>query len=227
MLSGCFNAYYSETYSARFLFSSTKFEDLSQISSQSSVDMQSSYLYSAQAAAFVLPLRGASMTLRAIAMTFVAFLLSCVAGAADKTVQRGDPEIIGTASRYLDAYQSLDLAMLETFYSDDADFNDPTSIEVRGIGGPFVWRGRANILEGMRSWLAGGVTSLKYEIDDVYEASGRVVFVGAINSFIAAPAGLVQFHYRIVTIVTIENGLVSEHRDYTDYAGATKVGVAQ
>lgn len=163
------------------------------------------------------------MTLRAIAMILAAFLLTSAPAAADKTVQRGDPATIAAAARYLDAYQSLDLEKLEALYSEDAAFNDPTSLNVKGIGGPFVWRGRTEILDGIRSWIAGGVTSLKYEIEDAYESSGRVVFSGAVDSFMAAPNGTARFRYRIVTIVTIENGLVSEHRDYTDYAGAVQI----
>lgn len=164
------------------------------------------------------------MRLHAIIMALAAFALAATSPAGAETKQRGDPAIIAAATRYLDAYQALDLPQLESLYSESAAFDDPTSLHVRGIGGPFVWRGRAKILDGVRSWIAGGVTALAYDIEDIYEASGRVIFIGAINSFAAAPDGMAQYRYRIVTIVTIENGLVTEHRDYTDYAGATKIG---
>jgi ketosteroid isomerase-like protein len=165
------------------------------------------------------------MMLRFMTIALAAFILIGAPPATAATGQRGDPAIIAAAIRYLDAYQALDLERLKALYSEDAAFNDPTSIHIRGIGGPFVWRGRTNILNGMRTWMAGGVTALQYDLEDVYEASGCVVFVGSINSFVSAPSGKTQYRYRIVTVVTIENGLVSEHRDYTDYAGAAEVAV--
>ncbi len=166
------------------------------------------------------------MRLNAVIMAFAAFSLAATSPSSAKGTQRGDSTIIEAATRYLDAYQSLDLDRLESLYVEGAAFDDPTSLHVQGIGGPFVWRGRTNILAGIRSWIVGGVTALEYEIEDTYEASGRVVFIGAINSFVAAPNGIARYRYRIVTIVTIENGLVSEHRDYTDYAGAVQVAIA-
>jgi ketosteroid isomerase-like protein len=134
---------------------------------------------------------------------------------------RGNAETITAATTYLEAYQALDLARLQALYTENATFDDPTSLRVRGIGGPFVWRGRNEILTGIRSWTKS-ISSLRYDIDDVYEASGRVVFIGAVNPAVATPNGPTQFRYRIVTIVTVEGGRISEHRDYTDYAGATQ-----
>lgn len=166
------------------------------------------------------------MTLRAIAMALAALILAGALPVAAATGQRGDPAIIAAATRYLDAYQALDFETLRGLYSEDAAFIDPTSLNIQGIGGPFVWRGRTNILDGMRVWTAGGVTALHYDIEDVYEASGCVVFVGSINSFVNAPGGPTQFRYRIATVITIDNGLVTEHRDYTDYAGASEVTVS-
>jgi ketosteroid isomerase-like protein len=165
------------------------------------------------------------MTLRIIAMALAAFTLTGAPPVAAATGQRGDPATIAAATRYLGAYQALDLETLKTLYSEEAAFNDPTSLHIQGIGGPFVWRGRTSILDGMRAWIVGGVTALQYDIEDVYEASGRVVFVGSINSFVNAPSGTTQYRYRIVTIVTVENGHVVEHRDYTDYAGVSEVRV--
>jgi ketosteroid isomerase-like protein len=134
---------------------------------------------------------------------------------------RGDAATIAVATAYLEAYQALDLARLQGLYAENATFDDPTSLRVRGIGGPFVWRGRAEILAGIRSWTKS-ISSLRYDIDDVYEASGRVVFIGAVNPAVATPNGPTQFRYRIVTIVTVEGGRISEHRDYTDYAGVAQ-----
>ena len=54
--------------------------------------------------------------------------------------------MISLAESYLAAYARLDLAALERLYAENAVFNDPTSADVPGIGGPFVWRGRREIL---------------------------------------------------------------------------------
>jgi ketosteroid isomerase-like protein len=150
-------------------------------------------------------------------------VLALAGPAAAGSAARGSAETIAAATAYLEAYQALDLARLQALYTENATFDDPTSLRVRGIGGPFVWRGRAEILAGIRSWTKS-VASLRYDIDDVYEASGRVVFIGAVNPSVATPNGPTQFRYRIVTIVTVEGGRISEHRDYTDYAGVTQGG---
>ncbi len=152
----------------------------------------------------------------------VIMALTSASPAVARPDSRGDKATIEAAIRYLDAYQKLDLVSLENSYAEDATFDDPTSLLVQGIGGPFVWRGREKILAGIRNW-AQSISSLRYDIDDVYEASGRVVFVGAVNPVVATAEGPAQYRYRIVTIITIENGRVSEHRDYTDYAGAVQV----
>lgn len=161
--------------------------------------------------------------IRAILIAFMA--LATATHAAARVDARGDQVTIEAANRYLDAYQKLDFVELERSYAEGAAFEDPTSLMIQGIGGPFVWRGREKILAGIRTW-AQSISSLRYDIDDVYEASGRVVFVGAVNPVVATGAGPVQYKYRIVTIITIEDGRVVEHRDYTDYAGAVEVKAA-
>ncbi len=129
----------------------------------------------------------------------------------------GDAQTIAKAQDYLSAYARLDLKTLEILYAEDAVFNDPTSTKVPGIGGPFVWHGRnenlANIGERAKS-----IKSLEYDVERVYEASGHVVFVGDVKPLTMTCDGPVLHAYPIVTIVTIEGGRVTEHRDYTNYA---------
>ena len=156
------------------------------------------------------------------ALLMCCFILTAPAPAIAQSAYRGDARTIASALAYLDAYQALDLERLEAFYAEDAAFHDPTSLRASVIGGPFVWRGRDEIMAGIRAWTES-VSSLNYDVEDVYEASGRVVILGAVNPVVATPSGSAQFHYRIVTIVTVEDGLVREHRDYTDYAGVKQV----
>ncbi len=147
------------------------------------------------------------------------FALAVAAPAAAQNSQRDHEATIAAAAAYLDAYQAFDLARLEALYAEEATFDDPTSLLLTGVNGaPFVFRGRDAILAGIRFWMQNSVTSLHYDVEGVYESSGRVVFIGA-----ATANGSSRWRFRIVTIVTIENGLVTEHRDYTDYWGATQV----
>jgi ketosteroid isomerase-like protein len=143
-----------------------------------------------------------------------AAVLSLAGGAA---LAQDTPEAVAEA--YLAAYQAQDFAALETLYAEDAVFIDPTSETVPGIGGPFDWTGREAILAGIRGW---GATRLEYEIDRSYSASGHVVFDGAVAAIYETQAGSVAYRYPIITIVTVEDGHVTEHRDYTDFSGMTQ-----
>lgn len=137
--------------------------------------------------------------------------------AADAPTMHGNATVIAQARDYLDAYARLDLAALERLYAEDAAFNDPTSQSVPNIGGPFIWRGRSEILAGIGRWKQS-MKSLNYNVERVYEASNHVVFVGEVLPLVAGNKGLIQYAYPVVTVVTIANGKVTEHRDYTNYA---------
>lgn len=142
--------------------------------------------------------------------------------AADAPITHGNAAVVAQANAYLDAYAKLDTNALAGLYSEDAVFNDPTSTLVQGIGGPFVWRGRAEIIAHIREW-AKTTKSLNYDVEHRYESSNHVVFVGTVKPLIMAPKGDVQYAYPIVTIITIKDGLVTEHRDYTNYAAGRVV----
>jgi ketosteroid isomerase-like protein len=160
------------------------------------------------------------------AVVFLLALASTGAAArAEAPSVHGNAATIAEARAYLDAYARLDLAALERLYAEDANFNDPTSETVPGIGGPFVWRGRAAILAGIGRWKQS-VKSLNYEVERIYEASGHVVFVGEVRPVVQGDKRLTQYAYPIVTIVTIANSKVAEHRDYTNYAASRVVPAA-
>ncbi len=150
-------------------------------------------------------------------MQALTLFLSVAVAQAEAPQPHGNAAVIAQAKAYLDAYARLDTAALERLYAEDAVFNDPTSANVPGIGGPFVWRGRTEILAHLREW-AKTTKSLNYEVARLYEASNHVVFVGAVKPLVMTAKGDVQYRYPIVTIITITNGRVSEHRDYTNYA---------
>jgi ketosteroid isomerase-like protein len=155
-------------------------------------------------------------------LAFLILSSLAIAHAADAPQRDGGAGVIAQAEAYLDAYARLDTTALERFYADDAVFNDPTSADVQGIGGPFAWRGRAEILAHIRDW-AKTTKSLNYDIERLYEASNHVVFVGAVKPVVKTGKGEVQYSYPIITIVTIASGRVTEHRDYTNYAAGRVV----
>lgn len=128
----------------------------------------------------------------------------------------GDAEPLPVAQTYLAAYQAQDFAALESIYAENAVFIDPTSFDVGAITPPIDWHGRDAILDGLRSW---NVERLEYDIDREYEASGRTVFDGAVTAVYALESGERHYRFPIVTIITVEDGEVVEHRDYTNYAG--------
>lgn len=151
-----------------------------------------------------------------------AMLLALATATAAAPPTHGDPPTIAKAQDYLAAYSRMDLKALAEFYADDAAFNDPTSTKVPGIGGPFVWRGRNEILAHIAEWKKS-IRSLDYDVERIYEASGHVVFVGNVKPLTATPDGLVQYAYPIVTVVTVADGRIVEHRDYTNYAASRVV----
>jgi ketosteroid isomerase-like protein len=149
--------------------------------------------------------------------TLLLALASATPAVADPA--HGNQATIAKAQEYLAAYSRMDLKALEALYAEEAVFNDPTSTDVPGIGGPFAWHGRQEVLAHIGEWRKS-IQSLNYDVERTYEASGHVVFVGEVRPLVATPEGLVQYAYPIVTVVSLANGRVIEHRDYTDYAAA-------
>lgn len=124
------------------------------------------------------------------------------------------------AETYMQAYQAQDFEVLETLYSDDALFVDPTSYDVAPITSPIRWEGPDAIIAGLQGW---GVARMTYSLDRSFEASGQVIYDGVSDVVYATANGPVTYRFPIITIITVEDGQVSEHRDYTDYAGMQRL----
>jgi len=132
-------------------------------------------------------------------------------------------EEVTVANTYLAAYEAQDFATLSTLYAPDAVFIDPTSFAVDQTP-PIEWQTPETIISGIRGW---NVASMTYELDRRFAASDRNVFEGAVTVRYALDTGERAWRYPIVTIITVEGGQVTEHRDYTDYAGMTEVTPAR
>ena len=123
------------------------------------------------------------------------------------------------AEAYIAAYESQDYDAMRTLYADDAVFVDPTSFHLPSMP-PIDWQGSETIIAGITSW---GIARLEYHLDNSFTASGAVIFDGTADVVYSIPAGDRVFNYPIVTIITVSDGHVVEHRDYTDYAGSREI----
>ena len=139
---------------------------------------------------------------------------SLLASASLIVTQGAETSSLDVAQTYIAAYSSQDFETMEELMADDAVFIDPTSFDLVYVGNPIHWTGFEEIRAGISSWnIARGV----YHIDRVYEAAGRVVFDATMDVFYATSEGERGYRYPIVTIITVEDGLVTEHRDYTGF----------
>lgn len=149
----------------------------------------------------------------------LAFLLIAAPATADESdVSAQGSAAMRIAMDYIDAYGAFDLERVETFYAEDAVFTDPTSFEFTDFGAPYHWEGREAIIRELHELKTeSGVVAVTYKSSQVYEASGRVVFVADLQPVYNTKEGVVRTQVPIVTIVTVRNGKVIEHRDYADY----------
>lgn len=136
-------------------------------------------------------------------------LISVSAAAAD------DRQI---ADAWLSAYQSQDFAAMGTLLNDDSHFIDPTSFGREGFEAPIDWAGAEAIRAGIRSW---GITHAQYHFEDIFESPGRVIYRGSIDVTYGTAEARYSFNFPIITIITVAGDHIAEHRDYTDYDGAT------
>lgn len=132
------------------------------------------------------------------------------------------------AQEYIEAYGAFDLDRVQELYAEDAVFTDPTSFSFVDFGAPYHWEGRSTIMAELRKLASEqGVQAVRYFPSQVFEASGRVVFVADLRPVYKVPEGLIRTEIPIVTIVTVEDGRVVEHRDYADYARLRTVGAEE
>ncbi len=137
--------------------------------------------------------------------------MASIAGAQDAAPARH------TADAWLAAYQAQDFEAAREFLTDESVFIDPTSFGRENFGEPINWTGPDAIINGISSW---GLVNGEYRFDRVYESPGRVIYDG--NVLVTYGNGA-QYDYPIITIVTVSDGRLVEHRDYTDFDGAVRV----
>ncbi|WP_421784692.1 nuclear transport factor 2 family protein [Hyphobacterium sp.] len=122
------------------------------------------------------------------------------------------------ADAWLEAYQAQDFEAMGALLNESSRFIDPTSFGREGFDGPIDWMGPDAILSGIRAW---GVTHAQYHFDDVFTSPGRVIYRGSIDVTYGTEDTRYSYNFPITTIITVESDHIAEHRDYTDYDGAT------
>lgn len=131
------------------------------------------------------------------------------------------PSIVEAAQKYLAAYSAFDMEKMAPLISDDMVFTDPTKpLETNG-GEPFIHSGKDAVLGAL-----GGYAklykefSLDYDIRRYFESNGAVIFEGDITyNILTDDQQTLTGTAPIVTIITVKDGKIVEHRDYYDYAG--------
>lgn len=151
-------------------------------------------------------------------MRWILLSLAALAVATSPSLAQHTPRDIADA--YMDAYERQDFEAMRAHYAEDAVFLDPTSFDRPEVGQRIEWQGADAITRGVGAW---GVAAADYTVDRSYASSGRVVYIGTVRVTYALETGPVSFDYPITTIITVADGRVAEHRDYTDFDGARRV----
>lgn len=141
-------------------------------------------------------------------------------GASAHAQDMSEAETVARA--YMAAYSRIDLDEMTALVSDDVLFVDATAT---GTGDPDGLSGQGR--EAMRALLQDFVDQyhpieLGFVWDEVFESNSRVVFIGHVNALYPTEDPAQRFRWRSqhVTVVTVEDGRVVEHRDYANYPGA-------
>lgn len=138
--------------------------------------------------------------------------------AATPAFAQDAPDRAAIADRYFAAYESMDLETVGALLAEDAVFIDITSLEHAQYAPGWNWTGREAILDGVRGF---GAEEIAYTAEQRFYGSGVLVVSGQAD--VRYPNGQV-WRFPIVTTVTVDaDGRVSEHRDYTDYDGMTRL----
>ena len=121
------------------------------------------------------------------------------------------------AENYLASYSNFNIKEMETYYSEDATFQDLTS-EAFGKHA-FILTGRDNIIEKFSSSFFQEKFRLKYKFIEKFEASGHHVFISEVISRTTKKDKIKYSCASVVSIIKIVDEKVISHIDYADYDG--------
>ena len=118
------------------------------------------------------------------------------------------------SDRYFNAYVDRDWDRIEPLLAEGAQFDDPTA---RIIFGGVGHQGKAAMLKAFREGYAA-ISAMSFDSQRVLHSGDYGIFEGVLNWTLELEGMSVASSTPIVTIVRVENGLVTEHYDYVDYA---------
>ncbi|WP_323760714.1 nuclear transport factor 2 family protein [Maricaulis sp.] len=152
--------------------------------------------------------------------TLALALAGSLTGFAAASDENSDDSPRAIAEAWIEAYSSQDFDGMTALMTEETVFVDPTSFDIAMVTDRIDWQGPAAITAGVGAW---GMNHGRYTIARTYEASGRVIFNGHIDVIYGEGEEAQAFRYPITTIITVEGGHVTEHRDYTDFNGASRI----
>lgn len=131
------------------------------------------------------------------------------------------------ATDYMQAYGNWDFDKMKTFYADNIHFEDPTAKEA--FGQPFIFDGKENVYN-----FFSGVFKDRFENDkppyvhftiEKNYTSGSYVVINSTFECVLPSSWFkkdsnetILISIPFVTILCIENGLITKHTDYGDYS---------
>ena len=121
-----------------------------------------------------------------------------------------------TAEAWIAAYEAQDFDAMRALLTPDSVFVDPTSFERPEVTNTINWTGPDAIIAGVSAW---GISHGAYDVSRTFASSNRIVFNAIMTVVYDTPDGEIAYLYPITTIITVEDGHVVEHRDYTDFDG--------
>jgi len=125
------------------------------------------------------------------------------------------------ARTYYDYYIQLDFEKMAPLLAENASFFDPTAQQIFGAQ---ETSGKAAVLENFKTAYAS-ITQMKIHAANAYFSGQYGIFSGQLDwSFKSGPEpNLIHIKKMPLTVtIKVENGVVTEHRDYADYRVFTK-----
>ena len=153
-----------------------------------------------------------------VAATAVASGCLLMSGGDDRALAQGERDVLAVAQEYFRALYAPDYDRVREVASPAMTFADPTAEEQ-----PAVITSAASRDEFLRYWQVGTVGFDAEAVVDRAFQTGRyatlyVTYRGTVDGEqLGRPGTRVEFETAGVTVLTVENGLVTHHQDYVDY----------
>lgn len=128
------------------------------------------------------------------------------------------------AQQYLSAIESMDWSQMETMLADDAIYTDPTMVYFDND--PIHRLGPTRIVDFWRSGSEeSGTSKISYTTTQCFETAGYFVVnldieVRVAGAFWNVDKDWINLPGKVVSVVRVTNGKVSEHHDYVEYSAA-------